>query len=246
MGRPPAEESSFSIEYQIRNEKGLNQKVCQKAFVLIHGFGKRRLEFLRKKMPVGSAVPELDRRGKHCNRPLKVSEELHQKVREHIMSFPARQSHYSRHNNPGRLYLSPDLSIARMYQMFLGKYDPTYVAHMERKREALINHQLADSEEIKPLVSEHYYHDIFVNEFNIHFGFPRSDTCDTCDSLKVKIDTAENEEDKTELEKELQDHLALAEQGYQSLRKDCKRSKTSWSQAATTGLTQSDNTQLQS
>ena len=67
-----------------------------------------------------------------------------------------------------------------------------------------------------------------MNEFNIHFGFPRSDTCcDTCDSLKVKIDTAENEEDKTELEKELQDHLALAEQGYQSLRKDCKSSKTS-------------------
>ena len=76
--------------------------------------------------------------------------------------------------------------------MFLGKYDPTYVAHMERKREALINYQLADSEEIKPLVSEHYYHDIFVNEFNIHVGFLRSDTCDTCDSLKVKIDTAEN------------------------------------------------------
>ena len=123
VGRPPAEESSFSIEYQITNEKGLNQKVCQKAFVLIHGFGKRRLEFLRKKMPVGSAVPELDRRGKHSNRPLKVSEELHQKVREHIMSFPARQSHYSRHNNPGRLYLSPDLSIARMYQMYLGKYE---------------------------------------------------------------------------------------------------------------------------
>ena len=60
VGRPPAEESSFSMEYQIRNEKSLNQK----AFVLIHGFGKRRLEFLCKKMPVGSAVPELDRRGK--------------------------------------------------------------------------------------------------------------------------------------------------------------------------------------
>ena len=58
----------------------------------------------------------------------------------------------------------------------------------------------------------------------------------TCDSLKVKIDAFEND-DKTKLEKELQDHLALAEQGYQSLRKDCERSKTSWSQAATTGLT---------
>ena len=40
VGRPPAEESSLSVEYQIRNEKGLNWKVCQKAFLLIHGFGK--------------------------------------------------------------------------------------------------------------------------------------------------------------------------------------------------------------
>ena len=40
VGRPAAEESSFSVEYQIRNERGLNQKVCQKAFLLIHGFGK--------------------------------------------------------------------------------------------------------------------------------------------------------------------------------------------------------------
>ena len=32
VGRPPAEESSFSVEYQIRNERGLNQKVCQRHF----------------------------------------------------------------------------------------------------------------------------------------------------------------------------------------------------------------------
>ena len=111
VGQPPAEQSSFSVEYQIRNQKGLNQRVCRKAFLLIHGFGKRRLEFLRKKMPAGSAVPEADRRGKHNN------QELHQKVRDHIKSLPARQSHYSRHDNHGRLYLCPDLSIARLYQV---------------------------------------------------------------------------------------------------------------------------------
>jgi len=231
VGRPPAEESSFSVEYQIRDEKGLNRKVCQKAFLLIHGFGKRRLEILRKKMPVGSTVPEPDCRGKHSNRPLKVSDELHQKVREHIMSFPAKQSHYSRHDNPGRLYLSPDLSIARMYQMFLVKHDPQYVECMERRREALINHQEVDSVEIKPIISEHYYHDIFVKEFNIHFGSPRSDTCDKCDSLQIRIDAAESDEDKAKLRQELQDHLKLADQGYASLHKDCEKSKQSWSQA---------------
>ena len=64
--------------------RGLNQKVCQKAFLLIHDFGKRRIEFLREKMPPGSAIPEPDHRGKHTDRPLKLSEELHQKVRDQV------------------------------------------------------------------------------------------------------------------------------------------------------------------
>ncbi len=85
-GHAPTEESSFSMKCQIWNEKGLNQKVCQR-HLLIHDFGKRRFEVLHKKMPVGSAVPEPDHRGKHSNRPLKVPE-LHQNVRQHIMSFP--------------------------------------------------------------------------------------------------------------------------------------------------------------
>lgn len=232
LGRPPAELSNFSVEYMVINETGQHQKICQKAFILIHGFGKRRLEVLRKKIKAGSSVmPERDRRGKHSNRPRKVSDDLHSKVREHIMSFEARQSHYSRSHNAGRLYLSPELSISRMYQMFLAKHDPSYVAYLQRKREAVINHQPFTEQDAKPIVSEHYYHDIFVTEFNIHFGYPRSDTCDTCDRLKVKIDAVDNDEKEKELlEKELQDHLALAEQGYDSLQKDCQLSVSSWSQ----------------
>lgn len=158
VGRPPADsELSFSVECQIRNERGLNHKVYQKAFLLIHGFGKRRLEILHKKMPVGSAVPEADRRGKHNSRPHKVSEEHHQKVRDHIMSFPTRQSHYSRHDNHGRLYLAPELSIPRLYQMFLAEHDPEYVAYVERRREALISHQEIDIVERKPIVSEQIF-----------------------------------------------------------------------------------------
>ena len=39
--------------------------------------------------------------------------------------------------------------------------------------------------EKKPIVSKHYYHDFFVQEFNTHFGYSRSDTCDTCDHLRL-------------------------------------------------------------
>ena len=101
--------------------------------------------------------------------------------------------------------------------MFLAKHDPTYIAHMQRKRDALINHQATtDSQEVKPIISEHYYHDVFVREFNILFGFPRSDTCNKCGAIRVKIDAVGNEDDKQELEKELSDHLTSADQGYAS------------------------------
>ena len=91
--------------------------------------------------------------------------------------------------------------------MFLDKHDPAYIGYMERQRDALINHQTSTSPPQKPIVSEHYYHDVFVKEFNLHFGFPRSDTCDTCDSFKIRIEAPGTEEDKAKLREELQAHL---------------------------------------
>lgn len=74
------------------------------------------------------------------------------------------------------------------------------------------------------LVSEHLYHDIFVSEFNIHFGYPRSDTCDVCDSLKLQMEQA-SESEKAALQKKHKDYLALAKCGYDTL---CYLSKESW------------------
>ena len=71
---------------------------------------------------------------------LRKCQKIFTKKLESTLSFLATQSHYTRHDNPGRLYLEPNLSIARMYQMFLAAHDQEYVAHMERKREALISH----------------------------------------------------------------------------------------------------------
>ena len=223
MGRPPADEASFTIEYNVRNEKGINVTICQKAFILIHGFGKKRVEVLRKKVASGSLCPEPDRRGKHSNRPHKVPELIHKKVREHIMSFPARQSHYSRHKNSGRMYLSADLSIERMYELFLSENDPEYLELKKRKESGITN----DTNEIetKPICSKHYYHDVFVQEFNIHFGYPRSDTCDTCDRLRLAI--SETSADVEGLQEELSIHLKAADEGYDALKKDitlCKNS----------------------
>ena len=64
-------------------------------------------------------------------------------------------------------------------------------------------------------------------EFNIHFGYPRSDTCDVCDSLKLQMEQA-SESEKAALQKEHEDHLALAKCGYDTLCYDQNLSKESW------------------
>ena len=76
----------------------------------------------------------------------------------------------------------------------------------------------------KPLVSEHMYHDIFVTEFNIYFGYPRSDSCSTCDDLAVQIEAA-TEAEKPLLQSTLQQHQQQAEEGYQAFRYDRELSK---------------------
>lgn len=37
------------------------------------------------------------------------------------------------------------------------------------------------------------YRDIFNTKFNISFGYPRKDTCTTCDKMKVKIEAVDTE-----------------------------------------------------
>ena len=110
--------------------------------------------------------------------------------------------------------------------MFLEAHDPEYIQMEENNIKRRIAHEPVEKFR-KSLVSEHLYHDIFVTEFNIHFGYPRSDTCDNCDSLKLQIEQAEDPE-KAALQKKYEDHLALAKCGYDTLRYDQNLSKQSW------------------
>ena len=114
LGRPPAEESAFSFEYKVKNEKGFDVKVCRKAFCALHGCSPKQLQVLRRKIEAaGEANIELDKCGKHGNQQ-RIGD-VRELIREHIRSFPARASHYSRKDNCGRTYLSPELSIAHLH-----------------------------------------------------------------------------------------------------------------------------------
>ena len=106
-----------------------------------------------------------------------------------------------------------------MYEVFLPADNPDYLEYVKKKKEALMNHKTVEVVEVKPIVTKYYYNDSVINEFNLHFGYPRLDTCNTCDHLNMEISTASDGE-KTRLEKELNDHLVVAEKGYDKLLED--------------------------
>ncbi|CAG9832345.1 unnamed protein product [Diabrotica balteata] len=72
----------------------------------------------------------------------------------------SEMSHYSRNKNEHRLYLSPMLSVNKMYELYKNQC----------------------SEQNLQFVKNSRYRQIFVSEFNFGFGSPKSDTCKVCDS----------------------------------------------------------------
>ncbi|CAH1098818.1 unnamed protein product [Psylliodes chrysocephalus] len=87
---------------------------------------------------------------------------------DRIKAFPKYVSHYSRKNNPNRVYLDHDVFISSLYKDF-------YLDWCKDKN-------------ITP-VKEDMYRRIFCNEYNIGFKLPKRDTCHTCDCLNILIQT---------------------------------------------------------
>lgn len=56
-------------------------------------------------------------------------------------------------------------------------------------------------------------YEILVYELNIFIKAPKSDTCNTCDQLHMKINFATDEE-QLKLQEALIEHQKLADQGY--------------------------------
>lgn len=81
-------------------------------------------------------------------------------VIKHIKSFKGRQSYYSM-SKSSKVYLSEELNIIKMYQIFLEKAEGR--------------------------ASYETYPQMFSTHFNILFGYLKSDTCSSCDEFLAKI-----------------------------------------------------------
>lgn len=220
-----AEFHTASYKYTIRvkrNDTAVDIPICYKAMLALHGITSQRIQNIQKSLKATGTAPK-DGRGRHKNRPQMLPKETTETIHAHINSFRGRHSHYSL-NDSKRLYLPETLNIKKMHQMYIEKYQNK--------------------------VSYETYRNIFNTKHNISFGYPRKDTCSSCDSYKVnkksledrlaKLQAGRPNEDDTEdldfaqdrskdlknLEREHELHLRKAQAFYSNKRKarlECRK-----------------------
>lgn len=128
---------SCTFIYNVKTN-GKTVAVCRKAFLSIHGISIKRLKRLQKSSVSGHSTAPMDRRGKHTNRPNKRDPSNVQSVKKHIELFPRYTSHYSRKSNPKVTYLSPMLSISKMYELYQKKSVRKMMSKQPRREHIMI------------------------------------------------------------------------------------------------------------
>jgi len=87
----------FSRKYYFPLEKDEIQ-VCKTMFLQTLSILEKIVSTVSSKLELSPTI-EADRRGRHSNRPLRVSNEIKECIKEHISLFPVVDSHYTRENN---------------------------------------------------------------------------------------------------------------------------------------------------
>lgn len=110
-----AKNASFSYRVRSFVDSELQDVVvCQKAFLAIHGITSGRLQHLRQNLVLTGDAP-IDKRGKHQNRPKKISDMTTNTVCQFIGSLKGRKSHYSLKDSQ-KIYLPEDLNIKKLHR----------------------------------------------------------------------------------------------------------------------------------
>ena len=185
-----------SLRWFLPKIEGNRLRVCKKFFTDTLDIGKSAtavLTAIENKSPFGTFSGQ-DNRGKHTpwNKTPQVKIDL---VHEHIGTIPKMAAHYCRKDS-NRQYIDPQLTIPRLYEL--------YLSWLKEKSAA----SGASSDDVlKNPVSERRYREIFVNDFNISPFHPKKDQCVLCESWK-NLSAAEKEsraEEKREHEQNKED-----------------------------------------
>lgn len=178
-------------------------QVCQKYFLRTLDVSQTFVRCSLEKRQ-SSGLVDCDRRGKQIS-VNKIKDEVRNRIRNHIMSFPCSESHYSR-NRSAKKYLGCHLNISRMYELYKEKCESEMVPAEEIGKEWLYSH-------------------IFNTEFNLSFAPPAKDTCDACDEFLINLKQAVKPEDRENIQKEYDQHLTEANKRYELKKNDKLRSQ---------------------
>lgn len=162
--------------------------VCKGCFRRNFDVTNKALEIINNKSKLNtSGIVEGDGRGKGTA-PNKTSDDVIQAAKNHILSIPAYESHYSRRHT-SKKYIPSHYTLSGLYKEYKSC---TTTKPISRTLYSKIFHDLGLA--IKP---------------------PKNDTCYTCDKLSMEISLSEGEK-KTALEKILADHHDSADNAYKS------------------------------
>ena len=175
--------------------------VCKTMFCAVFGISHSRVHRVLVKQRENGGLPGTDKRGKYDHCKQRISPEAAEYVKSHISSFPVNESHYTRSHSFSRRYLSPDLSITKMYNMYVAK--------------------CCDSG--RQPVKVWAYRNIFNTHFNLCFHVPRKDTCKKCDMYKAQAGVETTTEKRRQLEMEHELHLRKADAVRQCLKNESKK-----------------------
>lgn len=76
----------YSYKYFVPyNDK--NIQVCKAALQSLYQISRRKIDIIQRKLQSGTLAPSLDMRGRHCNRPHKIKDEVKSYVVQHIESL---------------------------------------------------------------------------------------------------------------------------------------------------------------
>ncbi|XP_077288111.1 uncharacterized protein LOC143912688 [Arctopsyche grandis] len=97
-----------------------SKRVCKDFFLKTLTISNRRFTYAASSQTPLDGTFISDNRGKHAPGN-KITEDKLLEVRAHINSFPMYKRHYSHKSAPHRKYLSPELSVSKMYSLYKDK-----------------------------------------------------------------------------------------------------------------------------
>lgn len=148
---------SESVQYFLIVD-GQRIQVCKKAFINVYNISNKRIRRLVDLLE--NNITPVDMRGKNISANT-MPYEYCQKIHEHILSFPTKDTHYT---TQLKKYLDPKLNVKTMHTMFMEQYP-----------------------ELEGKIKYQYYWEYFKNNFSLSFGAPVKDACSKCEELNTKI-----------------------------------------------------------